>query len=114
MTKKSLITYIIPTYNESTNIVALYKKIKENPIPNMEGERIVSSNLTFHETGLKDWSEEKFIRAVKHGIVEGEDALRYPMTPFTKLTDYEASAIYAYLKSVPPIDNKVDRKLASK
>jgi hypothetical protein len=36
--------------------------------------------------------------------------LRYPMVPYTQLSDYEASAIYAYLRTVPEIDNKIIKK----
>jgi hypothetical protein len=33
------------------------------------------------------------------------------MIPYTNLTDDEAKAIFAYLKTVPVKENKVDRKL---
>jgi hypothetical protein len=32
------------------------------------------------------------------------------MMPYTLLTDGEVKAIYAYLKTVPKIQNKVDRE----
>jgi mono/diheme cytochrome c family protein len=77
---------------------------------NMEGEVILTSNLTpDRETGIGTWSEEKFINAVKYGQVEGEKALRYPMTPFVHLSDEEVSAIYAYLQTIPPIQNEIVR-----
>ncbi|MFN5325025.1 MAG: c-type cytochrome [Bacteroidota bacterium] len=75
---------------------------------NLQGEVVMTSNLTPHkETGIGLWSEEKFIKALKYGLVDGQPALRYPMVPYTQLTDYEAEAIYAYLRTVPAIDNKV-------
>jgi mono/diheme cytochrome c family protein len=81
-----------------------------NPTLNNEGQVITTSNLTPDpETGIGNWSEEKFINAVKYGIKEGENALRYPMAPFSLLTDYEVSAIYVYLQTIPAIENKVDR-----
>jgi cytochrome c1 len=64
------------------------------------------------KTGIGSWSEEDFIKAVKTGQVPlGQPSLRYPMIPFTNLTDQEVKAIYAYLKTVPKIENPVVRKL---
>lgn len=82
-----------------------------NPTLDLEGRIIPTANLTPHpETGIGNWTEEQFIRAVKYGIVpRDEPALRYPMQPYALLTDHEASAIYAYLQTVEPIDNQVER-----
>ncbi len=38
-----------------------------------------------------------------------QPALRPPMAPFSNLSDGEAKAIFAYLKTVPKFKNKVDR-----
>lgn len=82
-----------------------------NPsLKDMDGHTVPSLNLTPHKTGIGDWTEEQFVRALKYGLKDGEPALRYPMVPFTQLTDYEASAIYAYLRTIPPIDNNIPRK----
>lgn len=76
----------------------------------MDGNVMLTSNLTpDKETGIGNWTEEQFVKALKYGIKEGEPALRYPMMPFNQLTDSEAKAIFAYLKTVPPIKNKVPR-----
>jgi hypothetical protein len=49
---------------------------------------------------------------VKTGIVPtGQAALRPPMKPYTYLSDGEVRAVYAYLKTIPKIHNKVDRGL---
>jgi mono/diheme cytochrome c family protein len=77
---------------------------------NMEGEVMLTSNITPHkETGIGNWSEEKFVKALKTGQLDGEPALRYPMMPYTLLSDQEARAIYKYLMTVPPIKNEVKR-----
>jgi mono/diheme cytochrome c family protein len=77
---------------------------------NKEGKQMPTPNLSpDQETGIGSWSEDKFVNAVKNGVVEGQPALRYPMVPFVYLTDQEAKAIYAYLKTVPPGKNKVER-----
>lgn len=78
----------------------------------MEGNEMLTPNITpDKETGIGNWTEDKFVRALKYGLIEGEPALRYPMTPFLQLTDKEAKAIFAYLQTVPPIKNKVPRSL---
>jgi hypothetical protein len=43
--------------------------------------------------------------------MEGERALQYPMIPYTLLTDWEASAIYEYLRTIPDIENNVERSV---
>ncbi len=74
------------------------------------GKQMVTQNLTpDDETGIGKWTEERFVNALKSGIMVNEPALRYPMVPFVNLTDNEAKAIYAYLRTVPPIKNKVPR-----
>lgn len=76
----------------------------------MNGNVILSSNITPDpETGIGNWSEERFVKAVKFGMMEGEPALRYPMAPYAQLSDAEAKAIYAYLMSIPPISNEISR-----
>lgn len=80
-----------------------------NPTLNYEGEVVPTANLTPHATGIGGWTEEQFILAVKSGIKEGEPKLQYPMQPYALLSDYEVSAIFAYLKTIPPIDNEVAR-----
>jgi mono/diheme cytochrome c family protein len=77
-----------------------------------DGSVIYSRNLTMdEETGIGRWTEEEFVKAVKTGIVpNGQPALRSPMKPYAYLTDGEARAIYAYLKTIPKIKNQVERK----
>jgi mono/diheme cytochrome c family protein len=74
------------------------------------GEKILTPNLTFDETGIANWTEHDFIRAVKDGFNKDNAVLRIPMPKYTELTDEEAAAIYAYLKTIPKIKNKVPRK----
>ncbi len=77
-----------------------------------EGRVKPTPNLTLDkETGIGNWSKEQFIRAVRFGIKDGENALTYPMTPYNQLTETEINAIYQYLKTIPPIKNKVQRSI---
>jgi mono/diheme cytochrome c family protein len=76
-----------------------------------DGSKMYSRNLTMdEETGIGRWTEEEFVKAVKTGIVpNGQPALRSPMKAYADLTDGEAKAVYAYLKTLPKIANKVNR-----
>ena len=76
-----------------------------------DGKTIHSLNITQdEESGIGKWMEETFVKAVKYGEVpNGGQRLRPPMQPYTLLTDGEVKAIYAYLKTIPKIKNKVDR-----
>lgn len=77
---------------------------------NMEGKVVLTSNLTPDpETGIGKMTEEQFIRVLKTGLKDGVAAMQYPMVPYDKLSDKEASAIFQYLKTIPPIKNKVER-----
>lgn len=77
---------------------------------NRTGQVMLTPNLTpDQETGIGLWTKEKFVKAVRSGIKEGESALAYPMMPYTMLTEAEAGAIYDYLMTIPPIKNKVER-----
>lgn len=81
-----------------------------NELQDGDSHPIFSRNLTpDKETGLGNWTEEQFIKALKTGIRPNGPALRFPMVPFTALTDEEAKAIWAYLQTVPAIHNDVDK-----
>jgi mono/diheme cytochrome c family protein len=80
-----------------------------NPMTNDEGEIVMSRNLTpDKETGIGNWTEDQFIKAVKYGQRDGKPALRMPMNPFPNMTDEEASAIFAYLMTLPAIRHNID------
>jgi hypothetical protein len=85
-----------------------------NKMYQLDGSKISTLNITSDkETGIGVWTEDDFVKAVKTGIVpNGQSSLRYPMIPYLNLTDTELKAIYAYLKTVPALKHKVDRKFA--
>ena len=68
---------------------------------------IFTPNLTPDpETGLGKWDYATFERAFRQGIGDGGEYL-YPAFPFgwyTKVTDEDTRAIFAYLKSLPPVN----------
>lgn len=74
-----------------------------NPMLNMKGEVVYSTNITFDETGIANYTEDEFSQAVKYGKKKNGEMLRYPMVPHTQLTDTEVKAIYAYLKTIPKL-----------
>lgn len=78
-----------------------------NKMLDMNGQVVVTSNLTFDPTGLAAWSEEEFLQATKYGKRKNGKLVRYPMFPHTQLSDKEVGAIYAFLKTVPPIQNQI-------
>ncbi|HRI60542.1 MAG TPA: cytochrome c [Saprospiraceae bacterium] len=79
-----------------------------------EGKPIRTANITMDkETGIGNWTEQEFIAAVKYCKKPGGGSLSYPMIPHAALTDYEASAIFAFLKTVPVIKNPVQRYQAA-
>ena len=71
-----------------------------------------AANITSDGTGVGNWTEAQFIKAMRTGKIKGLDNAR-PMLPpmpwfnFAKLTDEDLSAILAYLKSTPPVQNIV-------
>ncbi len=75
-----------------------------------------AANLTPHETGLGNWSEEQFFKALREGKFKGLDGSRTLLPPmpwemFKHFSDDEIKAIFAYLKSVKPVDNIVPAAL---
>ena len=79
---------------------------------NRAGKVMLTANLTPHkETGIGNWTEDRFLEAVKYGMSEHGPALQYPMIPYVLLSDAEVKAIYHYLMTIPPLNNKVERSI---
>ena len=70
---------------------------------------IYTSNITpDRDTGIGGWSREAFRRAMKDGVARDGTHL-YPAFPydhFTKVTDADIDAIYAYLMTVEPVSER--------
>ncbi len=93
----------------------------EGPLPNMElagGQELpepgafiaYASNITPDvETGIGGWTDEQLIVAIREGKRPDGTTIGPPM-PFSlyrELSDTDAQAIVAYLRSVPAISNEV-------
>ena len=69
-----------------------------------------SANLTPDETGLGSWNEEAFIKTMRTGkhLGVGRDLLPpMPWNDIAALTDEDLKAMFAYLRTLKPVKNKV-------
>jgi len=70
-----------------------------------------SANLTPDvETGLGRWSEIDFVQTIRTGRHLGRGRPVLPPMPipvYSQMTDDDLKAVFAYLKTLPPIRNKV-------
>src|SRR5689334_12478266 len=73
---------------------------------------IVSANITpDRDTGIGSWTDQQFEKAVRNGIRPDGTRL-YPAMPFpnyTKMSHDDVMAMRAYLNTIAPVSNKVDR-----
>jgi cytochrome c553 len=71
-----------------------------------------AANITSDSTGIGNWTEAQFIKAIREGKSKGLDANRpllppMPWPQYRNLTDEDLRAIFAYLKSTKPVHNVV-------
>lgn len=71
-----------------------------------------SANLTPHETGIGNWTFEQFETAIRKGKYKGLEASRPLLPPmpwqmYQNFSDADLRAVFAYLKSLKPVDNLV-------
>jgi hypothetical protein len=71
-----------------------------------------SANLTPDPTGIGNWTEEQFIYALRNGTAKGIPGSRPILPPMPwemirHMTDGEMKAVFAYLKSIKPVNNIV-------
>ena len=69
-----------------------------------------AANITSDETGIGNWTEEQFKKALTQGKWKGMDSNRTLLPPmpwqgFSNLTDEDVKAIFAFLKSTKPVKN---------
>ena len=78
---------------------------------NLNGQKIFTSNITQDEkTGIGSWTEDDFRKVMHESKNKMGKSIRYPMMPYTALTDQEVSAIWQYLLTIPKITNEVERQ----
>lgn len=71
-----------------------------------------SANLTPDDTGIGNWKYEQFVTAIRKGRSKGLENNRMLLPPmpwemYRNLKDEDLKAIFAYLKSLPKVDNLV-------
>ncbi|MDQ3016278.1 MAG: cytochrome c [Bacteroidota bacterium] len=81
-----------------------------------------SMNITPHITGIGNWTEEMFVQKFKlfadsSYIPQKPEVLGYqtmmPWSMYGQMASEDLSAIYAYLRTVPPVENKVEKYTAA-
>jgi mono/diheme cytochrome c family protein len=90
---------------------------REFPFP--DGSMVRSGNITPDAaSGIGNWSEEMFMNlfhsrsdsaTLARKLAPGEFNSIMPWTMYGKMADEDLKAIYAYLKTVGPISNKVEK-----
>jgi mono/diheme cytochrome c family protein len=78
-----------------------------------------ASNLTPDATGIGSWTLAQFSTAMRKGKFKGMENGRTLLPPmpwigYQELNDEEISAIFSYLKSIPPIENSVPAPIPPK
>jgi mono/diheme cytochrome c family protein len=66
-------------------------------------------NLTPDKSGIGDWSQEEIVAALQTGV-RPDGRVLAPIMPwhaFAQMTPEDANAVAEFLKSLPPVDNKV-------
>lgn len=74
---------------------------------------IDSANLTSGEggAGREFTSDEDWVRAIRHGIdPQGKPLFMPAVASTSRLSDEDLASIIAYVKSVPPVDHKVQER----
>lgn len=71
-----------------------------------------AANLTSDATGIGNWKEEQFIKALREGKYKGLDNTRPLLPPmpwfvYKNLNDDDLKSIFAFLKSTAPVKNVV-------
>lgn len=84
---------------------------------NLESFKVVAANITSDSaTGIGAWTEERFLNKFtlyreekNYNINPGKENTIMPLTFYAGMKDEDLKAIYAYLRTVKPVNNKVDK-----
>ncbi len=81
---------------------------------NHEKFRVASANITPDSTGIGGWSEEQFMNkftlyrdAKNITAYPGKQNTVMPLVDYSGMTDNDLKALFAYLRTVKPMSNKV-------
>ena len=120
-----------PTYDETMRLAGFDARGKVPPMPPVAGVGEVymlepafagawgisfAANITSDpETGIGSWTEQQFIDTLRNGRHQGRGRQLLPPMPwpvFGQMTDADLKAVFAYLKTVTPVKNKVPEPVA--
>jgi mono/diheme cytochrome c family protein len=88
-----------------------------------DGSVLRSSNLTPHETGLESWTRETFVNRFKMyadsayvlpAVQPGQFQSIMPWVMYAGMETTDLEAIYAYLQTLAPVEQRVERFVAAK
>lgn len=77
------------------------------------GKSVATANITPDPTGIAGYTEASFVDVLRTGKVNGRQL--DPMMPwwgFRGMTDADLKAVYAYLRTVKPVNHKIDNTVA--
>ncbi|MBK6859656.1 MAG: cytochrome c [Saprospiraceae bacterium] len=74
-----------------------------------EGVAFISPNLTPHPTSgiMSEWGENAFVARFRAGRVHKTSPM--PWGSFSRMDDLDLKALYRYLNSLEPVDNKIEK-----
>ena len=75
-----------------------------------------AANITPDDTGIGNWTEAQFFKAIREGKSKGLDGTRPLLPPmpwqiYRSMKDEDLKAIFAYIKTLPAIKNVVPNPL---
>jgi hypothetical protein len=76
-----------------------------------QGVELYPPNLTNHENGIKNWTDDQLATAIRAGYDRDGLQLCPQMKHDSTMTDYEVFSIVLYLRSLPPQPTKVPRSV---
>lgn len=72
---------------------------------------VIASNITTAKTGIGDWSGEDIIKLLRTSKNPDEELVSYEVhNGYEWMSDNDLIAIVSYLKSIPPVDNEIERR----
>lgn len=83
-----------------------------------DGSILRSSNITPHATGIGNWSEDMFVLKFKQyadtsyqyqQVAPGQFQTLMPWTMYGQMEVDDIRAIYAYLKTVEPVESRIEK-----
>jgi cytochrome c553 len=117
-----------PEPDFSRTLIGHPENVKLPPPPKLDGSWVTAGNSDFtawtgpwgisyasnltpdQNTGIGIWTEEMFVKAMRTGRHMGTSRPILPPMPWPNVaaaTDADLKALFAYLKSLPPVKNRV-------